>query len=186
MRDWDYMIRDPFARDSVGPWYEATFTFPTASELIVFRNFLRTLLQCESDIVISHDPHIIEVEWAGEFGEADVIEDMFRRQQQCYGYLKDFEATWAENQLPRRRTRRSSREHRTDSLLRTVGFLVPRKSRQALIGDLIEDVAEQRAAGYSEWRIRSTVCWQLLFAMRMHIAPLAAWAIAAVRKLISG
>ena len=186
MRDWGHMIREPFSRDGDGVGFFARFRFPTAVELRAFEKTLRCLLPCDSHFAISQEPWVIEVDWEGKPEKSDAIEWMYEWHQQTYRRTEALEARWAETQFPPQRSNRSSRVRGAHSFLRAVGFLVPRRSRQALIGDLVEDVAEQRAAGYGEWRIRCTVCWQLFFAMRLHIAGLAAWTIAAVQKLISG
>ena len=47
-----------------------------------------------------------------------------------------------------------------------LGWWIPRKYRDAIVGDILEDCKEMREVGCGEWRIRIQVIWQ--------------WAIAAV------
>lgn len=51
---------------------------------------------------------------------------------------------------------------RIESLLQVVGHLIPRRKREALIGDLCEDIAERRAMGWKEHRLLLFMLWQLL------------------------
>ncbi len=73
-----------------------------------------------------------------------------------------------------------------EQLLQSLKFFIPRKHREALLGDLVEDAVEQRTAGHSELRIRLTLCWQLFLAARGHIFAVGAWALSALQKIIAG
>lgn len=54
---------------------------------------------------------------------------------------------------------------RTKNWLVTLSFWIPRKYREAIVGDIIEDCHELRALGKSEWRIRIHVIWQVIIAL---------------------
>src|SRR5258708_3276655 len=56
------------------------------------------------------------------------------------------------------RAKRGSKK--TNSMLRFFGSLIPRKNREAITGDLIEDVQEYRERGWTEKQIRRHLWWQ--------------------------
>ena len=58
--------------------------------------------------------------------------------------------------------RHKSRVARTDFALRRLSFLIPRKQRPDVFGDLLEDCRELRAEGASEWRVRFHILWHLI------------------------
>ena len=64
-----------------------------------------------------------------------------------------------------KRRRRTSSRKRTDAILRRLAFLVPRRNREAITGDIYEDVEDLRAAGESERVIRFVVLWQFAWAV---------------------
>lgn len=64
-------------------------------------------------------------------------------------------------------------EH-TDRMANRLGYLIPRKNRGDLMGDILEDVAEYREAGMGKWAIRFYVAWQwalavVLLALRQNV-----------------
>jgi hypothetical protein len=46
-----------------------------------------------------------------------------------------------------------------------LSYWIPRKYREAITGDILEDCRELRVVGKSEWRIRIHVIWQLAWAL---------------------
>ena len=79
-------------------------------------------------------------------------------------------------------------EDSTDKFLTQVGSLVPRQHREAILGDLWEDVADYRADGWSEARIRWHLCWQLTIAVLQRLpltkAAIIAWIARNLRSLV--
>jgi hypothetical protein len=61
----------------------------------------------------------------------------------------------------------------TDRWMLSFSFWIPRRYRQAIMGDLIEDREDMRSLGKSEWRIRAHVVWQIA------ISALSLWPAAA-------
>lgn len=55
----------------------------------------------------------------------------------------------------------------TEKWLGSLAYWIPRKYREPLVGDIMEDCCELRALGKSEWRIRIHVVWQLVIALIM-------------------
>jgi len=55
--------------------------------------------------------------------------------------------------------------NRTKDLIIKTSFWIPRKYREAIVGDIMEDCHELRVLGKSEWRIRIHVIWQLAIAL---------------------
>lgn len=51
------------------------------------------------------------------------------------------------------------------TLLTNLSSLIPRKYRQAIVGDLWEDIAEFRKLGWSERQIRRHIWWQFFVAV---------------------
>lgn len=64
--------------------------------------------------------------------------------------------------VPKRVTKRRKT---TKEWLISVSFWIPRKYREAIVGDIMEDYHELRALGKSERRIRIHVIWQLVIAL---------------------
>ncbi len=60
----------------------------------------------------------------------------------------------------------SERKCSNDKMLSFLGFIVPRRHRETLIGDIQEDVSEMRSKGISETGIRAFICWQLLIVLK--------------------
>lgn len=58
-------------------------------------------------------------------------------------------------------------EKMTEKWLTSLSYWFPRKHREVIVGDLLEDCHELRALGKSEWRIRIHVIWQLALALIM-------------------
>jgi hypothetical protein len=54
---------------------------------------------------------------------------------------------------------------KTEKWFRSLAFWLPRKYREPIVGDIMEDCHELRALGKSEWRIRIHVIWQLAWAL---------------------
>lgn len=52
-----------------------------------------------------------------------------------------------------------------ENLVMKASYWLPRKYREAIVGDIIEDINEIRALGKSEWRIRIHVVWQVVIAL---------------------
>jgi len=52
-----------------------------------------------------------------------------------------------------------------EKLLISAAFWIPRKHREAIVGDIMEDCHELRALGKSKWRIRTHVIWQVVIAL---------------------
>lgn len=57
--------------------------------------------------------------------------------------------------------RTDPRRRKAEQSLASLSFWIPRRHREAIIGDIREDCAELRLLGKSEWRIRLHVIWQL-------------------------
>jgi len=56
----------------------------------------------------------------------------------------------------------------TDKWLKSTSFWIPRRIREAIIGDIIEDCHELRALGKKEYRVRLHILWHLiLFALSL-------------------
>lgn len=53
---------------------------------------------------------------------------------------------------------------RTENLISKTSFWIPRKHREAIVGDILEDCRELRELDKSEWRIRIHIIWQLVWA----------------------
>jgi hypothetical protein len=51
--------------------------------------------------------------------------------------------------------------HTGEKWLISLSFWIPRKYREAISGDILEDCHEMRDLGLGEWRIRIHVLWQL-------------------------
>ena len=81
------------------------------------------------------------------------------------------------------RRRRTSSRKRTDTLLRRRSFLVPRRHREAITGDIYEDVVDLREAGESERVIRFFVCWQFTWAV---VSGVTGWVSARLRRARPG
>lgn len=58
-----------------------------------------------------------------------------------------------------------SRRGVPERMLEAAGFLIPRKYREGLLGDLHEDVADLRACGYGERCVTLVIAWQLCVAV---------------------
>lgn len=91
--------------------------------------------------------------------------------------------------LIERQSQRKVGANRTDRWVESVSFWIPRKNREAIMGDIQEDCVELRELGKSEWRIRANVIWQLsICALRMWPAAvkaaLLAWVVAKFREMI--
>jgi len=54
---------------------------------------------------------------------------------------------------------------KTENLISKTSFWIPRKYREAIVGDILEDCHELRALGKSEWRIRIHIIWQLIIGL---------------------
>ncbi len=61
---------------------------------------------------------------------------------------------------------------KTKKKLVSTSYLIPRKYREAIVGDIMEDCNELRALGKSEWIIRLHLIWQLAIALIM-LRPIA-------------
>lgn len=53
----------------------------------------------------------------------------------------------------------------TERRIGSLAYWIPRKYREAIVGDVLEDCRELRELGKSEWRIRIHVIWQLVWAL---------------------
>lgn len=51
-------------------------------------------------------------------------------------------------------------EEKTTELFRCLKFILPRKNREVITGDIWEDIVEQRSEGWEESRIRRYAMWQ--------------------------
>jgi lysylphosphatidylglycerol synthetase-like protein (DUF2156 family) len=56
---------------------------------------------------------------------------------------------------------------KAEGWLITLSFWIPRKHREAITGDILEDCHEMREVGFGEWRIRIHVVWQLAIGVIM-------------------
>ena len=74
------------------------------------------------------------------------------------------EMTLVERANFKSRNRREGRRRDPDGWLQTSGFLIPKKYREPMLGDLIEDRAEMRSKGLSNFRIEAVTIVQLLVA----------------------
>ena len=77
---------------------------------------------------------------------------------------------------------------RAELLLTNVGAFIPRCHREALIGDLMEDLRDYRAIGFTERRLVCHVIWQLAWVLVARISRLGviAWVGSSIWKKISG
>jgi len=69
-----------------------------------------------------------------------------------------------------------------------IGILFPRRHREALLGDLVQDLKDYRLLGFSERRLLYHVIQQLLYAYLARVSLLGffAWIGRSVAKLIAG
>ena len=67
-----------------------------------------------------------------------------------------------------------------DTWFRSAAYLIPRAQREALIGDVLEDRAEQRADGAHRITIELRTVWHLAPGLKLWIAAIAGWI---VRKI---
>lgn len=72
-------------------------------------------------------------------------------------------------------TRRSLSGSDPDGWVRAIAVLVPRRYREALIGDILEDRHEWRAQGKRRLWIELLTLWHLLHAPRLGIAVVLGW-----------
>lgn len=77
---------------------------------------------------------------------------------------------------------RVARTFGVDGVLRCLSYMVPRKHREPLVGDLLEDIADRRRAGWGNGRIWIMVLCQLLV---MLLEWPAVWKLAISSWLIS-
>jgi hypothetical protein len=63
------------------------------------------------------------------------------------------------------------RESLPECILNRSAFLVPRRHREALVGDLLEDVSEMRRGGYGERFISFVVIWHIGIAALRRCGP---------------
>lgn len=94
--------------------------------------------------------------------------------------------------LARRGSRRSrNAANTTDRCLKFLQTLIPRHNREAILGDIWEDVVEFRAEGWKESHVRLHILWQLavIVACRcrgIYRLAIFAWLAAKVRALFCG
>ena len=63
----------------------------------------------------------------------------------------------------------SRRQSKGEIWTRSLGWFIPRKYRNQIIGDILEDCAEMRQLGYTERRIKFQVVYQWIIAVIMLI-----------------
>jgi hypothetical protein len=52
-----------------------------------------------------------------------------------------------------------------------IGNLIPRRKREAIMGDLLEDIAERRSQGWNEFSLFCFTAWQLLLIIWQTLPP---------------
>lgn len=72
-----------------------------------------------------------------------------------------------------------------ERLLTGVSWLLPRRQREVILGDLLEDIVELRNTGCGRWRLRLFVCWQLGVAVAHRCAGPCAWLVKLIVKVVS-
>ena len=62
-----------------------------------------------------------------------------------------------------------------DRVLRQAAWLIPRESRDAILGDIVEDEHDARSRGDAGWKIWRDKLWSLINAIGQHIPHWLAW-----------
>jgi hypothetical protein len=67
--------------------------------------------------------------------------------------------------LPKLLTRSRKPWSTGENWLISLSFWIPKRFREAIVGDILEDCIDLRKCGYSEWRIRIHAVWHFILAV---------------------
>jgi hypothetical protein len=75
-------------------------------------------------------------------------------------------------------------QKKAETRLISLSFWIPRKHREGIAGDILEDCHEMRELGFTEWRILGHVLWQFTLAVISLWPEAAGSAVAAIVKRV--
>jgi len=93
------------------------------------------------------------------FEHSRAIEEHDERRRLIRRIVRDFRKLPPDVWL--RRCLATKSQRKTDDFCTSMSYWLPRKYREGITGDILEDAAELRRLGKNEWRVRAHIAWQL-------------------------